>query len=448
MKIVVYTYTDPLLDKMPDLSIWGWEIDKIYQDIGKREELNQFIFDAQIENIDYLLVFNLAELGDSISDVVNNINKIEQLGIEIIALNQDYKTSDFQTITEENTKQKLNQIWLEINQNHQQRKLRKSHAKNRLKILPPPGKAPYGYSRGKDSYIINRATAPIVKAFFDRFLLYASIRDSVRFLAQKYNKKITPATARYWLTNPVYRGDLRYQNQQIISDTHTPIISREEAAQIERILKSHSRVKPRSASANYCLAGLVKCSQCQSNFKITSVTQRYKKKKYLYLTPINCPEEKRCKSLAYNTVLDEVLSNICDKFKLIETNVKTPDIELIKQSITAEINQKKDIINSLDNLIATDILDQQTASIRNYQLQTEISQLKTKLAQLPPNNLETIAKTLSLKQFWYDLSEEERRFYLREFIQSIKINPFHQSQNKCDLNLDLYFSNPILNHQP
>ena len=79
MKIVVYTYTEPLLDKMPDLSIWGWEIDKIYQDIGKRKELNQLLLDTQAKNIDYLLVFNLAELGDSLSEVVHNIKKIEQL---------------------------------------------------------------------------------------------------------------------------------------------------------------------------------------------------------------------------------------------------------------------------------------------------------------------------------------------------------------------------------
>lgn len=445
MKIVVYNYTDPLLDKMPDLSIWGWEIDKIYQDIGKRNELEKLILNAQIESINYLLVFNLVELGDSLAEVVNNIKKIEQLNIEIIALNQEYKTSDFQIITDETTKQKLNQIWLDINQTHLQRKLKQSHAKNRLKILPPPGKAPYGYSRGKDSYIINRATAPIIRAFFDRFLIYASIRDSVRFLAQKYNKKITPSTASYWLTNPVYRGDLRYQNQQIISDTHTPIISREEAAQIDRILKSHRRVKPRSASADYCLAGLVECSQCRSKFKVTSVTQKYQKKKYLYLTPINCSQQKRCKSITYSLILAQVISNICDKFKLIENNIQTPDLELIQQSITTAINKKIEIINSLDNLVSSNILDTQTASLRNYQLQTEIAELKTKLAQLPPNNLETIAKTLSLEQFWYDLSEAERRFYLREFIQSINIHLPQKSSDQHNLNLDLYFANPRLN---
>ncbi len=440
MKIIVYTYTDPLLDKMPNLSIWGWEIDKIYQDIGKRKELNQLIVDIQIEQIDHLLVFNLWELGDNLSEVINHLKKIEELNIEIIALNQDYKTSDFKIITNENTKQKLNQMWLDINEIHHQRRLRQSHAKNRLKILPPPGKAPYGYSRGKDSYILNRATAPIIRAFFDRFLLYASVRDTVRFLANKYNKKITASTARYWLTNPVYRGDLRYQNQQIIPDTHTSIISREEGAQIQRILKSHSRVKPRSASAGYCLAGLVQCEQCRSNFKITSVTQKYKKKKYLYLTPINCTQEKRCKSLSYQQVLDEVVTSICQNFQFIEKNVKTPDIELIKQNINEQIKKKQVVIDSLDNLIITEILDQETASIRNYRIQTEIAQLKTQLAQLPPNNLETIAKTLSLEQLWYDLSEEERRFYLREFIQLIKLIPDNNTEKKINLKLELFFA--------
>ena len=169
MKIIAYTYTNPLLDKIPDLSIWGWEIDRIYQDIGSRKELNQLLADIHTETINYLIIFHLAELGDSLATVINIIRKIEELNIEIIALNQDYKSSYFQQIFNEESKYKLNQIWLEINEIHHRRQLKQAHAKNRLKILPPPGKAPYGYSRGKDSYILNRATAPIIRAFFDRF---------------------------------------------------------------------------------------------------------------------------------------------------------------------------------------------------------------------------------------------------------------------------------------
>ena len=443
MKIIAYTYTNPLLDKIPDLSIWGWEIDRIYQDIGSRKELNQLLADIHTETINYLIIFHLAELGDSLATVINIIRKIEELNIEIIALNQDYKSSYFQQIFNEESKYKLNQIWLEINEIHHRRQLKQAHAKNRLKILPPPGKAPYGYSRGKDSYILNRATAPIIRAFFDRFLLYASIRDTVRFLSQKYNKKITPSTARYWLTNPVYRGDLRYQNQQIIPDTHTPIISREEAAQIERILKSHSRVKPRSASASYCLAGLVKCEQCRSNFKITSVTQKYKQHKYLYLTPTDCPQEKRCKSLLYQSVLEEVINSICDQFQLIQNNLAVPDIELIKKQLNETITKKQKAIESLENLVAEEILDSETAKIRHYQLKTEIAQLKNQFYQLPPNDLKTIAKTLSLKQFWYDLSEEEKRFYLREFVALIRVNLINDASQDINLQLDLYFSKKI-----
>ncbi len=36
-------------------------------------------------------------------------------------------------------------------------------------------------------------------------------------------------------------------------------------------------------------------------------------------------------------------------------------------------------------------------------------------------NLKAIAQTVSIPQFWSDLSESERRFYFREFIQQIKI---------------------------
>ncbi len=51
----------------------------------------------------------------------------------------------------------------------------------------------------------------------------------------------------------------RNQNGQILSDTHTPIISREEAAQIDRLLRRNRRLPPRTASANRSLAGLVSC---------------------------------------------------------------------------------------------------------------------------------------------------------------------------------------------
>mgnify|MGYP003339245554 CR=1 FL=1 len=133
--------------------------------------------------------------------------------------------------------------------------IREGHARNRLKGLPPPGRAPYGYRRGKDRYTIDRAAAAVVKDFFEHFLLYGSLRGAVRHLAQRYGKKISTSTAQRWLTHPVYRGDLCYQKGEVVRDTHTALISREEAAQIDRLLRRNHRLPPRTAGTCRSLAG-------------------------------------------------------------------------------------------------------------------------------------------------------------------------------------------------
>jgi hypothetical protein len=38
MKIIVYIYTVPLIDTVPNQNDWGWEVDKIYEDLGKRND--------------------------------------------------------------------------------------------------------------------------------------------------------------------------------------------------------------------------------------------------------------------------------------------------------------------------------------------------------------------------------------------------------------------------
>jgi|GEM_PF-2987202 len=35
-QIAAYLYSDPLLEPAPDAVIWGWEVDRIYQDLGSR----------------------------------------------------------------------------------------------------------------------------------------------------------------------------------------------------------------------------------------------------------------------------------------------------------------------------------------------------------------------------------------------------------------------------
>ena len=415
MKIVVYIYTDPLLDTVPNQGDWGWEIDKIYEDLGKRTQLKQLLTDCQTETINYLLVHRLEELGDNLAQISDNLNQLETMGVIVIATQQPYTSNSSQIQTE------MLELLQEIQNQQRSRRIRQGHARNRLEALPPPGKSPYGYSRGQGKYIIDRTTSPVVKDFFEQFLLYGSLRAAVRFLSKKYGKNISVTTGRRWLTNPVYRGDTTYQNSEIISNTHAAIISRAEAAQIDRLLRRNSRLPSRTASAPRSLAGLVTCNQCQSQMIVTSVTQRHQDKEYLYLRATDCPQQPKCRAIPYQVVLEKTIDHVCRDLPLAVAGINFPQLDTIKNSLGDKIFRQEQILQQLPTLIETGILDIETAKLRAYKLRTEISELQAQLAILPPVNLSSVAQAVSIPQFWLDLSEVERRFYFREFIQKIQI---------------------------
>jgi DNA invertase Pin-like site-specific DNA recombinase len=421
VKIVAYIYSDPLLESPPEPDIWGLEVDLVYRDLGQRQQLQQLIQDAQTQPPSYLLVRRLEELGDNLQEISDRLAKLESWGIEVIPTQQNYNSAKFERDRASNSHDNLIKLLPEIQNNQYRDRLKRGHAKNRIKALPPPGKAPYGYRRGQDKYIIDKSTAPVVKDFFEQFLLFGSLRGAVRYLEKRYGKKISPSTGKKWLTNVVYRGDLAYKNQQIISNTHAPIISREEAAQIDRLLRRNSSLPSRTASAPRSLAGLLICQQCQFSMTITRVTRPRKKTEYLYLRCHKCPKQPKCQAIAYSEILHQIIKQICIELPLAVDQLNAPNSEKIALILTNQLQEKRDLIEQIAKLTTQGILDGLTADLRNYQLRLEIAQLEQKIAQLPPVNLGTIAKAVSIPQFWLDLSESERRFYFREFIKRIEI---------------------------
>lgn len=434
MKIFAYLYSDVLLEDPPSPEIWGWEVDRVYQDLsagqkGARSQLQALLEDCQAEPPDYLLLRRLEEFGDTIQAVCDRMNTLESLGVQIIAIEQDYHSAQLQlqidaTQASENPghlRRNLIQLISEVQQNQRSHRIRQGHARNRVQALPPPGKAPYGYRRGRDRYTIDRTASPVVKDFFDHFLIYGSLRGAVRHLAKKYNKKIAVSTGKRWLTNPVYRGDLAYREGDVIRDTHAAIISRDEAAQVDRLLRRNSQMPPRTASAPRSLSGLITCAECGSAMTITRVTQRSKQGEYLYLRPTACPQQPKCKAIRYEDVLERTIQTICDQLPQAVAGLSMPNMSPIKQGIAAQIETQQNILAQIPDLVQNGVLDQATADLRIYQVKTELAKLQSKLAQLPPVNLLETAQTVSIPRFWLDLTEAERRFYFREFIQKIQI---------------------------
>ncbi|NJL88271.1 MAG: recombinase family protein [Leptolyngbyaceae cyanobacterium SM1_1_3] len=312
MKIYAYLYCDPLLDAAVTEAVWGWEVDRVYCDRGTqtatRPQLSQLLADCALAPPAYLLIRRLEELGDSIAAIGDRLQQLELLSVIVMATQQNFCTGG---PAQPSAAVSLMQLLGQIQLYQRSRRIQQGHARNRIKALPPPGKAPYGYRRSRDRYSVDRAAAPVVKDFVDRFLLLGSLRGAVRYLEKKYGKKISVSTGRRWLTSPVYRGSLGYQGNQVVPDTHTAIISREEAAQIDRLLRRNRHLPPRTASAPRSLAGLVTCATCESAMKITRVTQPRREHEYLYLIPTACPQQPKCKAIAYEEILQRTIQTIC-----------------------------------------------------------------------------------------------------------------------------------------
>jgi DNA invertase Pin-like site-specific DNA recombinase len=409
----VYTYTDPLLESVPDMAVWA-EADRVYQDLGGRQQLQQLLQDvASVDPPITVWVPRLEDLGDTVAAVHDCLSQLAQAQVQVQVGPTQIPIADPARQLE------LLQLLQTVQTQQQSRRLQQGHARNRLKAVPPPGRAPYGYRRGKDRYILDRSTAPVVKDFFEHFLLYGSLRQSVRYLQKKYSKKISVSTGQRWLTSPIYRGDLNYRHSDTIANTHAAILSRQEAAQIDRLLRRNRSLPPRTASAPRSLSGLVVCSACQSTMKVSHVARR--QQDYLYLCPVACPDQPKCRALPYQQVLYQTIERICTDLLPAVSQAALPNVEGIKQGLSAQMNAKQTALAQLPRLVESGVLDSETSELRAYKLRTEMAQLQAGLAQLPPVNLKATAEAVSIPQFWLDLSEAERRFYFREFIQQIQI---------------------------
>jgi DNA invertase Pin-like site-specific DNA recombinase len=432
MRIIAYEYCDPTLDSGAESRVWQEPVDQVYRDFApQRSQFQQLLQACQGQPVQYLLLHQLIDLGDSIAEVSHRLAQLEALGIAVM-------TPEFRGSAEANLQGSSS--WLQtlntLQTQQHSRRIQRGYAHNRLKALPPPGKAPYGYQRGKDRYTLDRRTAPVVKDFFEHFLLYGSLRGAVRHLETKHAKKISVSTGHRWLTNPVYRGDLLYQDHQVVTNTHTSILSRQEAAQIDRLLRRNRRLTPRAASAPRSLSGLVICAACHSPMTVARVTTPRRRQEYLYLRPKTCPQSPHCGAIPYQKVLDCTIERICEDLpravaaacsppSMRESTAPAPvppgEGEVPKPTLEQQVKVKQGILQQLPDLIASQILDPETAELRAYKLQTEIATLQDQLAQLPPVNLQETAQAVSIPQFWEDLSETERRFYFREFIRRIEI---------------------------
>ncbi|PSN15556.1 recombinase family protein, partial [filamentous cyanobacterium CCT1] len=172
------------------------------------------------------------------------------------------------------------------------------------------------------------------------------------------------------------------------------------------------------------LAGLVTCQTCGQPLTISKTSPRGQAKSYLYLRPSDCPNRPRCKAIPYDKALNRIVAEICQVLPqaVAQFTAKIPPGSPAPGNrLQSQIEAKETVLAQLPALEDSGVLDAETAALRRYKLRGEVATLHQQLAQLPPVNLQELSQSVSIPQFWLDLSEAERRFFFREFIRDIQI---------------------------
>lgn len=140
---------------------------------------------------------------------------------------------------------------------------------------------PFGYRMGEEYFEIEPEKAAIVSWMYDDFLRGKSCRQiaqQVNAMGMRTNRgnPFETRTVEYILSNPVYTGKLRRNNdkkEQIANGHHEPIIKSDIYREVQKQLKQRKRMNTCNICENknhYMLQGLVRCSACGSTLTRTA----------------------------------------------------------------------------------------------------------------------------------------------------------------------------------
>ena len=437
------------------IRIKDWSLYKIYADEGisgknitERPAINEMIEDVKKGNIKNVLVFKIDRLTRNTADLINLIDIFNEYNCAFNSLTESidtYSATGRMFI-------KIIGIFAEFERENIAERARLGfERKAREGYSLCTGTISYGYDRatGEKIQVINEKEAETVREIYSMFLnqhmSFHQISNNLnsRNVPTKNNSLWWARTVKDILTNCNYIGNVRYatRDQTRHFETkgfHQPIISEELYNETQDLLKKiGAKVYKKHPKEEHYFAGILVCGKCGG--KLTPQGNYLKDK-----NGNTIPGNYTCRNRIKKTCDSSSISHIKAENAFIDYINKINDFDTIDEIQVAEKekikNQNLELINNLNKEIkklenkekeVLNLYINGKVDFDNYmEIKAGISKEKKQFSQTLDSievfadeeitiKQENIIK--NLKENWELLSNIEKRQFLINFVEKIKI---------------------------
>jgi len=385
----------------------GWTIVARYSDDAsgattQRPGLQKALADARAGRFDVLLVYRVDRFSRRLSDLLDLLAELDDAGVAFASATEPFDTS---TSIGRMLVQLLG-VFAEFERETIINRVTKGMATKAAKGRWVGGPAPYGLHADRHTWKLH-PSPPRPPWLAEIFRMYTRERHGTRNIAAELNRRgVRTRTGKPWsayqisriLANPAYAGDIAY-GEVYVKDAHHALIDRATWQRARALAATRAEAaSPRAASdTDYYLTSLIRCPDCGHNYIGTAATGRNRTYRYYTCYSRNRYGTNGCNGprLPANQADTAILTALTDFY----TN--TPD--LISAAVTraqahhtqghashqaehdaalTQIAAKEAAIERYYQAFENGTMDETTTGKRVRKLQNEITQLRTRAAEI------------------------------------------------------------------
>ena len=405
----------------------GWTIVNTYEEDFSAKNFNRPEYKSLFKfckshkrEIDYVLITKWDRFSRNINHALNEIDALDNLGIEVNAVEEWIDFSIPQNKLLLTLYLTLPEIDNKIRANNVINGLRGSWKSGRW-----TGTAPKGYRNSRDAsnkpILIKSEIAPLVSEAFELFATGLYDKQELRKMMWRKGLKLSKSQFPNLLCNHLYCGkvyipEYKSQPSDIVAGIHEPIVTEELFDKVQSILnrgKKNEKRQYENLDDNAPLRGLINCCTCGGN--LTSSASKGRSKYYTYYHCRNGCIERIPAATAHEALtnyLDDIAiePEIADLFIEIKADYYRQKNSDRKSSILKhkeELRIAEERLINLEDKFANDKIDEDAYQLLRPKYKDAVKIIKTDLADIEDHE----ANLIEYVRSGVNIVQKARLFY-------------------------------------